>query len=1286
MMKILFSVLVPLYNTPEEFLQDMIESVRKQTYKNWELCLADASDEKHSNVGAIVETYVKKDKRIKYTKLKENKGISINTNECIKMATGNYFALLDHDDILHGKALEEVARVIEKQHADFVYTDEAKFTTSIQEWFAPNYKPDFSKYELTAHNYICHLTVYSRHLLKQVGPYRKACDGSQDHDMVLRLTEKANCIVHIPKVLYYWRVHKNSVSSGVENKSYAIDAAKKAVMDHVERCGGSGRVITHEPFPSIYHVQYDIKEKPKISVVLYGEKDINELKRCVESIENNAGYENYEYLIFTDSKYSESFEDELNEIEDIHKFYIFHNMPFNQTDLINKILEEKGQDYILFMNFDSEVDSADFLLELLMLAQQEDVGFVGPKILDMGDNIRNAGVALTKETSSGIVKRFWGEPAGSYGYEAGLCHIRSTTALFEDCMMIRSDKFKKIKGFSSKWRWYKGIDACLRVNGANYVNVWTPYAVLIEYAEEVEPKVQEVNEFKNAWKYLYTREDPFYNKFIRYDIDHIHDKNTPKTLCKKSLNYLRDEGIIGLMDRINVYHGKSGKHSSLHVSYIPQSGGEKSHTYKDVLFINGCAPSVPHPPRYRVTHQREQLEACNITTGEVYYEELNPDIVNDYRSFIFFRCPYTDNVGELIKRAKAFGRLVLFDIDDLVVDTKYTDTIPYVMTLKGEAKKVYDDGVIRMGKTLKLCDGAITTTERLAEELSHYVPEVFINRNVASERMYELSERAVYERDVLPFLKEDELPSNISKSLYRKAKDKQLKRKQSGVRIGYFSGSITHNADFDMIRPALIRILKKYPAVTLHLVGELELPEEMKPFRNQIVTEPFTDWERLPALIASVDINLAPITPGIFNEAKSENKWTEAALVKVPTIASDVGAFAVAICNNNTGLLCNNEEEWYQALDKLIIDEKERKRLAYAAYQYVVRNYITIYTGGKLADYIKSKRRKNIAFVLPSLEISGGIMVTLKHASVLKREGMDVFIINDNARTKNKIVYDGYEFPVLSPRYTDFHGHIDQCVATMWSTAWFLEAYPNIGKRKYLVQNYETDFYKPGDALRSKAEMSYRPLVKVEFLTISKWVEKWLLERYGHQADYIPNGINIDRFVPCRRDFNEKIRVLIEGDSAVAYKGVDESFRIMQMLDKEKYETWYVSYNAEPKSWYVYDRFFKKVPYEKMPSIYSQCHILLKSSTLESFSYPPLEMMATGGYVVATPNGGNVEYLKDKENCLMYSSGNIKEAVLAIERISQDQELQNVLYKNGVETARKRNWDQIEARILEMYC
>lgn len=719
-----------------------------------------------------------------------------------------------------------------------------------------------------------------------------------------------------------------------------------------------------------------------------------------------------------------------------------------------------------------------------------------------------------------------------------------------------------------------------------------------------------------------------------------------RELTAKTLHTLKEEGIISV-----------GRKAKSYVHTARTVGRDaKDRVYKDVLFINGCDESVPHPARYRVTHQREQLAANNISTGEVYYVNLQLDQVRYYRTFVFFRCPYTDMIGEFIKLAKKLNKKVLFDIDDLVVDTKYTDTIKYLDSMSKEERALYDDGVMRMGRTLKLCDAAIITTERLAEELGHYVPEVFINRNTASEEMCALSKEAL----------------------------KNKTRKDDHVGIGYFSGSLTHNDDFELVLPALTKVMEKYPQVQLHVVGELDLPETLQQYKARVVSHPFVDWKKLPSLIAEVDINLAPLEQSIFNEAKSENKWVEAALVKVPTVASNVGAFQRMIVSGKTGILCDTEEEWVEQLSRLVEDKKERDRIAENAHRYCTKKCVTVYTGFPLVKFIKKYTTPNIAFILPSLNISGGIMVALWHAVMLQDAGMDVTLFNvDNSI--QWCTFKEHQIPVMSQDLRLVEGRIDKAVATMWTTVAFLENYQNIEKRYYLVQNFETDFYEPGVPLRVFANQSYIPKVPIQYLTISKWCEEWLRDDYEQIARYAPNGIEKENFPHHKREMNGKIRILIEGDCGVEYKNVDESFKITNELDKEKYEIWYMSYNAEPKDWYRVDKFLHKVPFDQVADVYNQCDILLKTSYLESFSYPPLEMMATGGYAVVVPNDGNKEYLVDGENCLLYPLGKIEKGIAAIERICTDKGLQEHLYECGIKTAQSRDWESIRKEIVALY-
>lgn len=679
----------------------------------------------------------------------------------------------------------------------------------------------------------------------------------------------------------------------------------------------------------------------------------------------------------------------------------------------------------------------------------------------------------------------------------------------------------------------------------------------------------------------------------------------------------------------------------------------------DVLFVNGCDPKIlPHPYRYRVLNQIEQLNSGFLESVDIFYLRLNPLIVLDFRVIIFYRCPWTEEVGKAIILAKSLNKKVLFDIDDLVIDTKYTDLIPYVQALSGIEKKVYNDGVIRMKKTLMLCEGAITTTEALSKELKNYVSEVFINRNVASEEMFKLSEYAL--------------------------KNKKKKKINETI-IGYFSGSITHNEDIIMIIPVFIKILQEFKNVKLLLMGQLDIPNELKKFSSQIIKKPFVDWKRLPELISKVDINIAPIQETIFNEAKSENKWLEAALVKVPTVASNFGAFKKIIKNGETGLLCSNNEDWYNALKKLIINRNLQKTIAGKALEVVKKKYNTLETSSILSDHINSIANKHIGFVLPSLQISGGIRVALMHASYLQDEGWDVDLLVPQANIY-LFEFQDHKLNVICLKKALVSTKYDILVATLYSTLYIILNYYKVKRRLYLVQNYETDFYRYGEFLRVDAEKTYSVSFGVEYITISKWCESWLLEKYKQKSRYAPNCIDLKSFMEHKRNLNKsKIRILIEGDNSSHYKNVDESFRIIEKLDKNKFEVWYMSYNSKPKNWYLVDRFLNKVPFEKVSRVYEECDILIKSSWLESFSYPPLEMMATGGYCIVVPNSGNVEYLKDKENCLFYNQGDIDQAVNCVEKLISDENLQQILYKNGLATAKKRDWKNCKEQIVSLY-
>ncbi|NDI36231.1 glycosyltransferase [Chengkuizengella sediminis] len=678
--------------------------------------------------------------------------------------------------------------------------------------------------------------------------------------------------------------------------------------------------------------------------------------------------------------------------------------------------------------------------------------------------------------------------------------------------------------------------------------------------------------------------------------------------------------------------------------------------FKDILFINGC--TLDHPFRYRVLHQIEQLHFNGYSCDCVFYEDLDLQMVKYYRGFIFYRCPHTKNVEEFIIKCKYYNKVTFFDIDDLVIDFKYVNQIKYIHTMNEKDYDLYMDGVNRMQQTMKLCDHAITTTETLKEELCEYVNgEIFINRNVSSDYMAYLALEAL----------KTKVPDN------------------NKIIIGYFSGSITHNDDFQMILPIIKRVLSEYKNLYIKIVGILDVPDELENYKEQIIIEEFHHWQELPKIISAVDINICPLENTIFNRAKSENKWVEAAFVKTPTIASNVGAFNTCIQHGVDGLLCNDNDDWYLNLKLLIDDDRKRNSIAENACHRVRKNNVTSYTGLSLLKFIESNLNPNILFVLPSTNISGGVNVTIKHCSILRDHGYDVTIINNDKSDENIKNKDG-EVNVVSSLNTTFQAFFHKLVATLWNTLDFVNIYPKVKKKYYLVQNFETDFYAHGQSTKIYANRTYNSFNNLKYLTISKWCSSWLYEKYKKQSKYVPNGIDLAIFKYKKRNFKEKkIKILIEGNSEDNGKNVDESFKISNQLDRDKYEIWYLSYKGKPKDWYMVDKLFHQIPNDEVYKIYQECHLLIKSSILESFSYPPLEMMATGGIVLVAPNEGNKEYLKDRENCLMYNQGDINMAISLIEEVISDESLRGKLICSGLETSKGREWNCMKDRIVELY-
>ena len=524
--EIKFSIVVPLYNTPENYLREMIQSVINQTYANWELCMADGSDENHKNVKRICLNYASEDKRIHYQKLTENLGISGNTNACIEMATGDYIGLFDHDDILHPAALHEVMHAICEKNADFIYTDENTFHLTPEDASTPHFKPDFAIDNLRANNYICHFTVFKRALLEKVGMFDSAYDGSQDYDMVLRLTEKAERIAHIPEILYYWRAHPDSVASNVGAKPYAIEAAKRAISSHLKRVGLSGEVqcVNESGF---YRIHYEIHGNPRISILIPNYEHYGDLKLCLDSIFKKTTYSNYEIVIVENNSTSKKIFSYYKKLQEEHtnlRVLTWKSRAgeasFNYSAINNFGAMHCTGEYFVLLNNDTTIINGDWLQEMLMFAQRKDVGAVGAKLYYSDGTIQHAGIGIGLLTLAGHYFRGFG---GSHpGYMGRMLYAQDVTAVTAACMMIPRDVWVKMNGFDEKFAVaFNDVDLCMRIRKAGYLIIWTPFAELYHFesksrgADDTAQKRKrfesEIARFHYLWQEELDAGDPYYN-------------------------------------------------------------------------------------------------------------------------------------------------------------------------------------------------------------------------------------------------------------------------------------------------------------------------------------------------------------------------------------------------------------------------------------------------------------------------------------------------------------------------------------------------------------------------------------------------------------------------------------------------------------------------------------------------------------------------------------------------------------------------------------------------------
>lgn len=508
----LISVIVPLYRTRELYLRQMIESVLNQTYGNLELCLADGSGG-DTSVGRVVQGYARQDKRVRYRKLPDNRGISENTNAALDMARGEYLAFLDHDDTLEDFALFEIVKYLQEYpDTDMLYTDEDKMSGDSASFFQPHFKPDFNPALLRSNNYICHLLVVKKELADCAGRFCSRFDGSQDYDFILRCSERAGRIGHIPRILYHWRCHEDSTASNPESKAYAYKAGKRAVEEHLERLHIRASVEQTDS-PGFYRVNYELESVPKVCIVLLDVPGLKTFGRFLRAVNRSRSYANLEVLALLEApEKNKLILNFLKQHRQIPIKVVYCNSACNKFVTFSRLAGNLDSEYLLFMGSRLEKISRGFVETFLGSAMRPQTGAVGGRVYGSDRRLRYGAKILGLNGFAGDA--FAGLKLGYSGYFHKAVLQQNFHAVSDRAMMVRKEYFLRVGGFSEDVEdRMKDVDLCLKLEGIGLKNIYEPGIVLITRERAVSRKktARQAQAFGKKWSGILSEPDGCYN-------------------------------------------------------------------------------------------------------------------------------------------------------------------------------------------------------------------------------------------------------------------------------------------------------------------------------------------------------------------------------------------------------------------------------------------------------------------------------------------------------------------------------------------------------------------------------------------------------------------------------------------------------------------------------------------------------------------------------------------------------------------------------------------------------
>jgi glycosyltransferase involved in cell wall biosynthesis len=523
-----FSIISPVWNKKEEELRKALESVTNQIYENWELCISDGSSKNIPEIKKYLESF--RDLHSKKVKLsflekhfRNEINIVRNSNNAIKMATGEYIVFMDCDDEISPNCLLELAKAIEKNpNVEFMYSDFDKIDDRDRR-FAPSFWPDWSPHLITSQMYTAHVTCYKREVLQKLGGLREGTDGAQDWDLILRYwTEYYRNwnVVHIPKILYHWRITEGSTAkSGRKAKGWAYERQKEVLEDYLRGRNLKGEVV-QGLYDGSWRIRYEIKNNPKVSIVIPFKDKIELLKRAIPSILEKTKYNNYEIVLVDNQSKEEKTSKYLEEVsKDSRVRVIKYDKPYHFGKIYNWAVEQIGSEYMLMLNNDVEILSEGWLASMLELAQLPEVGLVGSRLYYPNGQIQHAGVIFGLGNSAGHVYRTL--PGHVEGFDSPVVNIKNYLSVTAACAMVSVEKFKKVGGFDEELEpVLQDVDLGIKLYDNGFYNVYTPYSELIHYESMSRVKKGKVSDIegdercsktiKHKWP-EYFKNDPFYN-------------------------------------------------------------------------------------------------------------------------------------------------------------------------------------------------------------------------------------------------------------------------------------------------------------------------------------------------------------------------------------------------------------------------------------------------------------------------------------------------------------------------------------------------------------------------------------------------------------------------------------------------------------------------------------------------------------------------------------------------------------------------------------------------------